>query len=149
MNKMKSRLLIIIGMILLPFVIPQGFAQCIFNDDWPDAPCFDMGPVPKSEFKTAWSPYYDYKGSEWMEIKKTEMFQALDDGVFNQWTHELGNSNVYHYYVSTDEIQRQFEQDPINFREETLEFYLEIIILSSPIIAVGLIIIFVIRRKRK
>ena len=145
---MKTRLLIITGMIIFPFIFPQGFALCAVNEDWSDAPCFDMGPVTKSEFKMAWAPYYDYKGAEWMESKKTEMFQASDDGIFDEWAREMENSNVYMYYVSTGEIQRQFDYDPV-FREETLAHYLEILILSSPIIAAGLIIIFVIRRKRK
>ena len=145
---MKTRLLIIIVMIIFPLIIPQGFGLCAVNEDWSDAPCFDMGPVSKMEFKMAWAPYYDYKGVEWMESKKTEMFQALDDGIFDEWTREMANSNVYMYYVSIDEIQRQFDYDPV-FREETLPHYLEILILSSPIIVSGLIIIFVIKRKRK
>ena len=145
---MKTRLLIILVMIIFPLVIQQGFAMCAVNEDWKDAPCFDMGAVSKMEFKKAWAPYYDYKGADWMESKKTEMFQALDDGIFDEWTGEMENFNVYMYYVSTDEIQRQFDYDPV-FREETLVHYVEILILSSPIIAVSLIIIFVIRRKRK
>lgn len=145
---MKIKLLIIIGAVIFPLVVPQGFAFCAVNEDWSDAPCFDMGPVPKSEFKAAWEPYYDYKGAEWMESKKIDMNQALDGGIFDEWVSEIENSNVYQYYISTDEIQRQFDYDFV-FREETLAHYLEILILSSPIIAVGLIILFVIRRKRK
>ena len=145
---MKIKLLMIIGLVIFPLVVPQSFALCVTNDDWSKAPCFDMGPVTKSEFNKAWAPYYDYKGAEWMESKKIEMNRALNDGILDEWVREIENSNVYQYYISTDEIQRQFDYDFV-FREETLAYYLEILILSSPIIAVGLIILFVIRRKRK
>jgi len=145
---MKTRLLVIIGMVVIPLVVSQGFAMCVVNDDWSEAPCFDTGPITKSEFKDAWMPYHDYKGAEWMGFKKTEMFQALDDGVLNEWTKSVENSNVYQYYISTDEIQKQFDYDTV-FREETFVYFLEILILSSPIIVIGSIIVFVIRRKRK
>jgi len=128
-------------------VLPDAFAFCIINEDWSDAPCFDMGHIREIEFKEGWAPYYDYKGSEWMESKKTEMFQALDNSTLEEWTNEIENYNVYQYYLSTDDIQRQFHYDEI-FREETLGYYLEIIVLSSPIVVIGLIIVFVIRRKR-
>lgn len=123
-------------------------AMCMANEDWPDRPCFDMGPVSKMEFKLAWAPYYDFKGSEWMESKKTEMFEAKDNWVLEEWIKERENNNVYQYYLSTDDIQKQFHYDK-TIREETLEYYLQIIILASPVIVLGSIIIFVIRRKRK
>lgn len=145
---MKTMLLIIIGMVVSSFVIPQGFSQCIYNEDWPNAPCFDMGSVNKLEYQLAWAPYYLHKGSELMESKKIEMNQALHDGVLEEWTRTLENNNVYSYYRSTGEIQSQFPYD-VTFVENSISYHLEILILSSPIIATSLIIIFVIRRKRK
>jgi len=67
---MKSRLLIIIGFSWISLIIPSAYSMCMVNDDWSDAPCFDMGPVSKLEYQLGWMPYYDHKGSEWMENKK-------------------------------------------------------------------------------
>ncbi len=111
---MKTRLLIIIGMIVFPLVIPQGFSQCIYNEDWPDAPCFDMGPVSHLEYYKGWAPYYDFKGAEWMEIKKIEMDQHLENKTIEKWVDEkLENYNVYRYYLSTNEIQSQLPYDTL------------------------------------
>jgi len=95
---------IFVGMIVLPLIFPQGFSQCIYNDDWSDAPCFDMGPVSHSEFNKAWALYYDYKGKDWMEAKRIEMNQALEQGVLEEWVKKLENHNVYQYYLSRNEI---------------------------------------------
>ncbi|MCV0409642.1 hypothetical protein [Nitrosopumilus sp.] len=108
---MKSRLLIIIGMITLPMILPQGFSQCIYNDDWPDAPCFDTGPVSHLEFNKAWAPYYDHKGSEWMENKRIELNQVLEQGTIEEWVEKLENHNVYQYYLSRNEIQSSLPYD--------------------------------------
>ena len=108
---MKTRLLIIIAIIILPLVFPQGFSQCIYNNDWPDAPCFDIGPVSHLEFNRAWASYYDYKGAEWTETKKGEMNQALEQGVLEEWVDELENYNVYRYYLSRNEIQSHLPYD--------------------------------------
>ena len=108
---MKSTLLTIIGLIILPVAFPQGFSQCIYNDDWPDAPCFDMGPVSHLEFSKAWAPYYEHKGPEWMETKKVEMNQALENGMAEEWVEDLENYNAYRYYLSTNEIQSHLPYD--------------------------------------
>lgn len=110
---MKTRILIIIGMITLPLIFPQGFSQCIYNDDWPDAPCFDMGPVSHLEFNKAWAPYYEHKGAEWMETKKVEMNQSLDNGIIIEWVKKLENYNVYQYYLSRNEIQSSLPYDTL------------------------------------
>lgn len=108
---MKTRILVIIAIIVFPLIFPQGFSQCIYNDDWPDAPCFDTGPVSHSEFNKAWAPYYDHKGAERMEVKRVEMNQALEQGILEEWAKELENYNVYRYYLSRNEIQSQLPYD--------------------------------------
>jgi len=108
---MKTRLLMIIGMIVFPLVIQQGFSQCIYNDDWPDAPCFDLGPVSHMEFNKAWAPYYDHKGAEWMETKRIELNQVLEQKITKEWVKVLENHNVYQYYLSRNEIQSQLPYD--------------------------------------
>jgi len=76
------------------------------------------------------------------------MNQALHDDVLKEWMNSMENYNVYSYYRSTGEIQSQFSYD-VQFVENSLSYYLEILIISSPIIIVGSIIVYVIRRKRK
>ena len=114
---MKTRLIIIIGiigMIIFPLIVPEGFSQCIYNEDWPDAPCFDMGPVNHLEYYKGWAPYYDHKGAEWMETKKIEMNQQLENNIIEKWVDEkLENYNVYRYYLSTNEIQSQLPYDTL------------------------------------
>ena len=108
---MKTRLLLIIGIITLPLFVSQGFSQCIYNDDWPDAPCFDMGPVSHQKFYDAWAPYYEYKGEDWMGAKKVEMNQALENQSFEEWAEKLENYNVYRYYLSRNEVQSSLPYD--------------------------------------
>lgn len=98
-------------MLILPVVFSEGFSQCIYNDDWPDAPCFDMGPVSHLEFNKAWAPYYDHKGSEWMETKRIELNQVLEQGVIEEWVEKLENHNVYQYYLSRNEIPSSLAYD--------------------------------------
>lgn len=109
--QLKIQILLIIGMTVFPLVFQQGFSQCIYNYDWPDAPCFDMGPVTHLEFYKAWAPYYDYKGSEWMETKKVEMNQALEGKIIEEWVNEIENYNVYRYYLSRNEITSSLPYD--------------------------------------
>lgn len=105
-----------IGIITLPLFAPQGFSQCIYNDDWPDAPCFDMGPVSHQKFYDAWAPYYEHKGEDWMEAKKVEMNQALENQSFEEWVEKLENYNVYRYYLSRNEIQSNLPYDGLFVR---------------------------------
>ncbi len=108
---MKTRLLIIAIMTVLPLILPQGFSQCIYNDDWPDAPCFDTGPVSHMEFNKAWAPYHEHKGAEWMESKRIQLHQAIEQGIVEKWVKKLENHNVYQYYLSTNEIQSHLPYD--------------------------------------
>ncbi|MGY5149555.1 MAG: hypothetical protein ACW9W3_05780 [Candidatus Nitrosopumilus sp. bin_68KS] len=89
----------------------RAYAMCLVNNDWPDAPCFDQGPASHLEFNKAWAPYYEHKGSAWMETKKIELSQALEQGVTEEWVEKLENHNVYQYYLSRNEIQSSLSQD--------------------------------------
>ena len=95
------------------FGIPEVDASCAQNSDWPQAPCFDYGNVPKSTFVERWTPYYDFKGEELMEQKKIELLNALETDSFEKWINSsenyLENSNVYNYYLSTGEIAKQYK----------------------------------------
>ncbi|MGY5146580.1 MAG: hypothetical protein ACW9W4_01065 [Candidatus Nitrosopumilus sp. bin_7KS] len=99
-------------------------ADCNVNTDWLDAPCFDMWPVPKSEVKSAWEQYYNYKGTEWMEIKKSEMNYALDKGILYEWIYhgsQFGNQenyNVYFYYFINDEAPAIGDYPESMFKKE-------------------------------
>jgi|GEM_PF-4236758 len=120
---MKTRLLIIIGMMVFPLLIPQGFALCIENDDWPDAPCIDgiINGKYNQEEVDQWAKYYQYKGTVFMEQKRSELDQAIKEDNLQNWIHEsTQNRNVYEYYFfsgrapSTIEYYGMFDKFMIN-----------------------------------
>lgn len=88
-------------MIIFPLIIPQGFAMCVINEDWSDAPCMDMiinGHYPQEQVDQ-WSEYYDHKGEQFMETKKAEMTQAIQDDILQEWVDKsIQNHNVWTYY---------------------------------------------------
>ncbi len=115
------KFLILASIIVLSLIgivgMPESFALCMENEDWPHAPCIDTNPLSHSEFYNAWYGYYDYKGVDWMEIKKIEMNQVLEKGTLKEWvTDERENRNVYSYYLSRNEIQNQFLHDANDVR---------------------------------
>jgi len=86
---------------------------CPVNTDWPDAPnrCDRRENYTRTELKNLYDEYYQYKGAEWMEMKKAEMDSVIASGLgrgdSNQLWHWLGhaqqkipfeNINVYLYY---------------------------------------------------
>lgn len=98
---MKTRILITLIGFSGMFFASQADAMCAVNEDWPQAPCLDTPPYTIEEKKQAWSPYYNYKGSEWMEEKKLEMITALENGNFPKWVSQpddYSHWNVYEYY---------------------------------------------------
>jgi hypothetical protein len=55
------------------------------NPDWPQAPCYGS-PYPDLATQIAdWKGYYHYKGQEWMESKKTEMNEAIQNNSLKKW----------------------------------------------------------------
>ena len=148
---MKIRFSIIIVTVIFPITFSDGFGQCRYNDDWPPAPCFDMGKVSKLEYKWAWAPYYVEKGDELMKLKHVEMHDALKNGTIEEWTNSsLQNWNVYNYYRSVGDIESQFSYD-VELLESSSIHVLERIILVVLSIAVVILSILCVgyRRKRK
>ena len=99
---MKTRLLIITAVAFSIFgYVQYADAWCPENNDWPDAPCYgcpDCYPELEQE-KLDWAPYYDYKGEYWIEQKRYEMQQAIQNSSLEKWL-ELDEShrNVHQYY---------------------------------------------------
>ena len=131
---MKTRLLIIIGMMVFPLLIPQGFAACIENDDWPDAPCIDSIINGKYEQKDIdrWADYYQYKGTVFMEQKHSELGQAIKEDNLQNWADEsIQNRNVYEYYFfsgrapNTGEYYGNFDTFMINERSTIYDPYID------------------------
>lgn len=92
-------LLVLIGSVGL--VIPNTYAMCIENDDWPQAPCHDsfVNDNYDQDEVDRWSEYYSYKGSQFMEEKKAEMQATIDDKRLHEWVGKSNqNENVWHYY---------------------------------------------------
>lgn len=122
---MKTRTLIIVGMIIFPLLIPQGFAMCIENDDWPTAPCLDgiiNGKYVQKDVDR-WAGYYQYKGTVFMEQKHSELEQAIKVDNLQNWVDEsIQNRNVYEYYFfsgrapNTGEYYGNFDKFMINER---------------------------------
>ncbi len=97
----------LVGIFFLPLIIPQSFAMCAINEDWPDAPCLDTisNDCKDAEGVGKWGEYYYLKGDSLMETKKSEMLNAFDAGTLEDWiskSHE--NSNVWRYYHLKGEI---------------------------------------------
>jgi len=84
---------------------PPAYAECIFDEDWPDKPCLDTPPYSEEYLRQVWQQYYEYKGKEWMESKKAEMDMAIQNGTLREWVEEtqsspnnFANYNVWYYY---------------------------------------------------
>jgi hypothetical protein len=86
-------------------------AMCAIDNDWPDKPCYDTSPpfpLSKSEWKKVWDPYYDHKGKEWMEQKKSDLDDQIKSGTLQEWIEsgyaeqDFANYNVWFYYYVND-----------------------------------------------
>lgn len=99
-----TTIIVISSMILMP--ITQAHASCVHDNDWPGRPCLDTPPYSESELKQIWDQYYQLKGSTWMEMKKTEMNEAIKNGILKEWyeygkaSNNFANSNVWNYYYT-------------------------------------------------
>ncbi len=117
---MKNSLLIIftIGIIAVS-VIPISDAQCLVNEDWPDAPCLDEminGHYVQKEVNK-WADYYQYKGTPFMEQKRSELNNAIQENSLQEWVDQsIQNRNIYEYYFfsgrasNTGEYYGQFDE---------------------------------------
>ena len=108
---MKTKLLIIVATITISLLGYTQYADaiCMENQDWSDAPCYgciDCYPGLGQE-KLDWTPYYDYKGSTWMESKKQQLGTAIQNNALREWF-EQDNSgahkNVHQYYFLQGEV---------------------------------------------
>ena len=88
-------------LLVFPVFVLEGFASCIVNEDWYNAPCLDTISNGKYDQREVdkWRDYYQYKGTEWMEQKRTEMEQEINNGTIKEWVYQsVQNHNVYSYY---------------------------------------------------
>lgn len=104
-------------LLVLTFImhIDSTFAfSCERDKDWPKNPCYIEPPYPDLQKKISdFSGYYEYKGGDWMEMKKIEMNEAIKSGTLKKWIesgtieNEFGqsnpNKNVWHYYYLNGE----------------------------------------------
>ena len=87
---------------------------CPENTDWPDAPnrCDIRENYTRTQLKNLYDQYYQYKGTQWMEMKKTEMDSVISKGSWIEGHYALSvwlghtqrelpfeNINVYLYYA--------------------------------------------------
>jgi len=97
---------------LLYFVTTNSAkAICALDNDWPQKPCYDEYPQPSLEqMRKDWEGYYQYKGAEWMEMKKAEMDKAIKEGNLSEWVkqgaelEQYANYNVWWYYYLKNEV---------------------------------------------
>lgn len=108
---MKTRFLIIIATITISLLGYTQYADaiCMENQDWPYAPCYGcMGCHPGLEQeKLDWAPYYDYKGSTWMESKKHQLETAIQNNALREWFEQddsNAHKNVHQYYFLQGEV---------------------------------------------
>ena len=92
-------LLIFVGSVILA---SNAFAWCPQNEDWSDRPCYGAVDVRIEKERSNWEPYFDFKGSEWMESKKQEMTLATQNDTLSDWieltSETQAHHNVHEYY---------------------------------------------------
>ena len=102
---MKTRLLFILFVFLILFPVSDIFAPPSPNE-WSKAPYCPLG-CSLDYLKQRWSEYYDYKGSDWMEIKKQEMLSSIDNKTLYEWLNKdptRAHYNVHNYYFYKGEV---------------------------------------------
>ena len=106
-------IVVIIGSILVftSFSFGKIDAACGLDKDWPNKPCYDVLPGPSLDVKRKqWEEYYNYKGKDWMEMKKNEIETAIGNGTLEKWLRagitegNYTNSNAYAYYFLMGEV---------------------------------------------
>ena len=107
-------LLILIGFVITPYLVSDASALCMMtNEDWPDAPCFAgrRGEDPSlNQMKQGWAPYYEFKGTEWMESQKQELMQVIQNGTLIDWKKGDAtgiHNNVYTYYFLMGDVPNE------------------------------------------
>jgi hypothetical protein len=97
-----------------PGVGQRAYGGCILDQDWPDKPCLDTPPYSKEYRLQVWQEYYEFKGKEWMDLKKTEMIRQIENGTLKQWVEtkstpdNFANYNVWYYYYLNGEAPNAY-----------------------------------------
>src|SRR5579885_269760 len=87
--------------LLIPLLLNNTANGCLFNSDWPHAPCYAIPGInaTKEQMQKDWSGYLQYKGNQWMELKKNEMSNATATGTLKNWVcNSESNYDVWWYY---------------------------------------------------
>lgn len=160
---MKTKLLIILFVLSTLLPVTDIFAPPSPNE-WSSAP-YCPGGCSLDYLKQKWSEYYDYKGKEWMELKKQEMLSSMNNGTLNDWLNVDPTSahyNVHNYYFYKGEIPNregkfidQVEQEIFLAHLENNRFplgehmFINFTVLLTIVSGTVIVIVFVIWRKRK
>ncbi|MDE1843553.1 MAG: hypothetical protein KGH95_07895, partial [Thaumarchaeota archaeon] len=87
MKTLHLGIIVISISILVPLTLNHVANGCLLNSDWLHAPCYAIPGlnVTKEQMQKDWSGYYQYKGSQWMEMKKIEIANATASGILKAW----------------------------------------------------------------
>ncbi len=110
-EQMKTKLLIIIATITISLLGYTQYADaiCMENQDWANAPCYgciNCHPGLEQE-RLDWAPYYDYKGSTWMESKKQQLETTIHNNSLREWFEQDSTGapkNLHHYYFLQGDV---------------------------------------------
>lgn len=160
---MKTRLLIILFAFFVFFPTSDIFAPPSPNE-WPAAP-YCPGGCQLDYLKQKWSEYYDYKGEEWMELKKYEMLLSIENGNLTDWLNKdptQAHYNAFNYYFYKGEIPNiegkfidQVEQEIFRAHLENNQFplgehmFINFTVLIAIVSGSVIGIVFVVWRIRK
>ncbi|AFS82992.1 hypothetical protein NSED_05950 [Candidatus Nitrosopumilus sediminis] len=149
------------------FPITEIFAPPGPNE-WSRAPYCPAG-CSLDFMKQRWSEYYNYKGSEWMELKKQEMLLSINNGTIEDWLNtdpSRAHYNVFNYYFYAGEIPNlegkfidQVKQDMffsdmkqnLNNNQFPLgnHTYINFSLMLAGVTSIAVVITFILWKKRK
>ena len=159
---MKYLFILLILLELFVLSTPKNIdGVCIENEDWTDAPCWgrqctgsDAPPcVDPNWWKERWTPYYDYKGMDWMETKKIELLNAIKMNNVEEWkqnTPNGANSNVFDYYFYMGEIpnsEGKFVKEIFPTESSKFSFNILVFVIIIAFSGIGITIYWMKRNK--
>ncbi|MCV0367677.1 MAG: hypothetical protein K5798_10510 [Nitrosopumilus sp.] len=105
--------LVLMGFAISPYLVSDSFGLCVENQDWQDAPCYGCrGCYPGLEQeKIDWLPYYDFKGSTWMNAKKQQLETAMHNNSLREWFEQSdsgAHKNVHRYYFLQGDVPNTY-----------------------------------------
>ena len=105
--------------LMVGFKIHSAFASCIQDEDWPEKPCLDTPPYTQEFLKQVWQKYYEFKGKDWMDMKKLEMDRAVTNGTLREWVESSNaNRNVWEYYYNNGQAPDAYGWSTLEIRYE-------------------------------